>query len=138
MGLFTRDKKTEIDPNAIVFGTDSISPKTVKVRKITIGQWRGLFSTIETLPQMVLAVLTAKPEERAAYVMAALDHALDEIVEVVAVLTGIEAEWIADNTAPDELMAYFVKAAQVNNFGALLKNAQSVLSLASNPEQGAD
>ncbi|MNY69873.1 hypothetical protein D3C86_2078800 [compost metagenome] len=55
-------------------------------------------------------------------------------------MTGIDAEWIADNTSADELMAYFVKVAQVNNFDALLKNAQSVLNLpstAESPDQGA-
>ena len=145
MTIFKRETKAApqalvIDTNAVVFGEDSAEPKTVKARKITIVQWKRLRAAVDMLPELLIGVITAAPGSRAAYVLAALDHALDEIVEVVAVLTGIEAEWIADNTSADELMAYFVKVAQVNNFDALLKNAQSVLTLASKteaPDQGA-
>lgn len=137
MGLFNRAQKSDIDPNTVVFGEGSPDQKTVKVRKIVVAQWRELFATVQTLPQLIVGAFYAEPGSRVAYVLAALDHALDEIVEIVAVLTGIDAEWIADNTSPDELLAFFIKVAQVNDFGGMLKNAQSVLKLASNPGQGA-
>ncbi|WP_151737244.1 hypothetical protein [Paenibacillus tengchongensis] len=130
MAFLKRTNPAATDPNTVIFGADGPDPKTVKVRKIVITQWRDLFAAVQTLPQLIVNAFYTEPGSRIAYVLAALDHALDEIVEIVAVLTGIEAEWIADNTSPDELLAYFVKVAQVNDFGGLLKNAQSVLSLA--------
>jgi hypothetical protein len=57
---------------------------------------------------------------------------------VVAVLTDLEPAWINENVSPDELMAYFVAVARVNDFGGLLKNAQSALKLTQTLDKAAD
>lgn len=110
--------------------TVKIGGKTVEVRKITIAQWRELFGVVYSLPQLIIGVLGTNPDERAAYLVVALEQSLEEISHIVSVLTGIDSEWIENNASLDELVAYFAAAAKVNNFSDLLKNVQSVLSLA--------
>lgn len=127
MQLFKRSDKADIpavDPSAVTLGGQA-----VKVRKVTIGQWRELFTVVGTLPQMLVSVMTAPAESRVSYMLAVMESAVDDVVNVVAVLTGLEPSWINENVSPDELMAYFVAVARVNDFGGLLKNVQGALKL---------
>lgn len=118
--------------------TVKIGGKTVKVRKITIAEWRELFSVIDTLPQVILSVATAAPSERLPYLIVAIEKSITDVVNVVSVLTGFDAEWIEKNASVDELVEYFIATARVNNFGDLLKNARSALNpTAMSEEQGA-
>lgn len=136
MQLFKRSDKADIpalDPSAIVLGGQA-----VKVRKVTIGQWRELFTVVGTLPQMLVSVMTAPAESRISYMLAVMESAIDDVVNVVAVLTGLEPAWINENVSPDELMAYFVAVARVNDFGGLLKNVQGALKLTQTLNQAAE
>lgn len=110
--------------------TVKIGGKTVEVCKITIAQWRELFGVVYSLPQLIIGVIGTKPDERAAYLVVALEQSLEEISHIVSVLTGIDSEWIENNASLDELVAYFTAVAKINNFSDLLKNVQSVLALA--------
>jgi len=133
MPIFKRSDKAEtavpeeivIDPNVVQLGD-----RTVKVRKIPIDGWIQLTGVINSLPELVMGVISAPEGSRTAYLFAILEHALEDIVQVVSVLTEFEPEWIKANVAPDELMAYFTAVARVNNFGGLLKNVQGALQLA--------
>lgn len=118
--------------------TVKIGGKSVKVRKITIAQWRELFTVIESLPQLLITVTTAAPSDRLPMLVVAIEKSLGDIVNVVSVLTEIDAEWIENNAGVDELITFFVETARVNNFGALLKNVQGALSLAKPAETVAD
>ncbi|WP_314587923.1 hypothetical protein [Paenibacillus terrigena] len=110
--------------------TVKIGGKPVKVGKITVAQWRELFTVIETLPQLLITVLTAPPAERLPYFIVAIEKSLTDVVNVISILTGKDAEWIEENAGIDELVAFFVETARVNNFGDLLKNVRGALSLA--------
>ncbi|WP_068616599.1 hypothetical protein [Paenibacillus tuaregi] len=110
--------------------TVKIGGKSVKVSKITIAQWRELLSVIHALPQLLITVMTAAPEDRLPYFLVAIEKSLTDVVNVVSVLTELDAEWIENNAGVDELVAYFVAVAKANNFGELLKNGQSALNLA--------
>ncbi|WP_449600299.1 hypothetical protein [Paenibacillus sp. Marseille-Q9583] len=133
MPIFKRSDKAEvpapeeivIDPNVIQLGD-----RAVRVRKVTIDGWIQLTGVINTLPELVMGVMSAPAGSRTAYLFAILEHALEDIVQVVSILTEFEPEWIKANVAPDELMAYFTAVARVNNFGGLLKNVQGALQLA--------
>lgn len=141
MQLFKRsDKAAEatpqipvIDPSVVLLGGQA-----VKVSKVTIGQWRQLYSVVGTLPQMLISVVTAPADSRVSYLLAVLESAIDDVVNVVAVLTGLEPAWIDENVSPDELMAYFVAVARVNDFGGLLKNVQGALKLTETLDKAAD
>ncbi|WP_162174494.1 hypothetical protein [Paenibacillus sp. FSL R7-269] len=136
MQLFKRSDKSDIpavDPSAIILGGQA-----VKVRKVTIGQWRELYSVVGNLPQMLISVVTAPTDSRIPYLLAVVESAIDDVVNVVAVLTGLEPAWINENVSPDELMAYFVAVARVNDFGGLLKNVQGALKLTQTLDNAAD
>ncbi|WP_342480402.1 hypothetical protein NST07_25655 [Paenibacillus sp. FSL L8-0340] len=140
MPIFKRSDKAEstapdivIDPNVIQLGD-----RMVKVRKVAVGQWRELFAAVNMLPELIMGVMSAPAENRAAYLFAVIDHALNDIVQVVSVLTRFEPEWIEENVAPDELMAYFTAVARVNDFGGLLKNVQGALKLTQTLDKAAD
>lgn len=107
-----------------------IGNKPVEIKKITIAQWKQLFGTIETLPALIVDVLTASEEDRTAYFIVALERSFDEITSIVSLLTEIDAEYIEKNASLDEVVEYFVKMAEVNDFNKLAKNVKSVLALA--------
>ncbi|WP_178023018.1 hypothetical protein [uncultured Paenibacillus sp.] len=128
---FMRSNKPEpINKNTVTFGAGGDDPRTVKVRKIVVGQWLELFGAVQSLPQLIIGALGARPEERAAYVVVAIEQSLEEVVRVVSILTGLDTEYLIKNAAADEVFEFFMETAKVNNFGDLLKNVQSVLSLA--------
>lgn len=105
----------------------TIGGKRVPVRKITIAQWRELFSTINVLPQLLISVLSAPQSERAGYFVVAVRESLEDVTRITALLTGLEQEWIEQNGALDELAAFLLETAKVNNFAELLKNVRGVL-----------
>ncbi|GAA0840463.1 hypothetical protein GCM10008915_35990 [Bifidobacterium pullorum subsp. gallinarum] len=118
--------------------TVKIGGKAVKVRKITIAQWRELFTVIESLPQLLITVATAAPADRLPFLIVAVEKSLSDIVNVVSVLTELDAEWIENNAGVDELIAFFVETARVNNFGELLKNVRGALNHAKPTEEVAE
>lgn len=121
--LFSRSNKFK----TVTFGEDE--KKTVKIRKITVGQWKELFEVVHSLPQLIISIYLAKPDERLGYLMVTMGEALGDITRIVSTLTGIDEKWIVDNASADQLLSFLVETAELNNFGELLKNAQSVLSL---------
>jgi hypothetical protein len=118
--------------------TVKIGGKPVKVRKITVAQWRELFTVIETLPQLLITVTTAAPADRLPMLIVAIEKSLSDVVNVVSVLTEIDAEWIENNAGVDELITFFVETARVNNFGELLKNVRGALNLTKPAEKVAE
>lgn len=110
-------------------GTVMLGDKRVAVRKITVGQWQDLFGVIHALPQLLISVMTAPASERAGYLVIALKESLEDVLNVVALLTDTDAEWLRQNASLDELVAFFTETAKMNNFGELLKNVQGVLKL---------
>lgn len=118
--------------------TVKIGGKSVKVRKITIAQWRELFTVIESLPQLLITVATAAPADRLPFLIVAVEKSLSDVVNVVSVLTELDAEWIENNAGVDELIAFFVETARVNNFGELLKNVRGALNHAKPTEEVAE
>lgn len=107
--------------------TLKIGDKTVIPRKIAIAKWRELFDSIQAIPQLLVTIITAAPQDRAGYFVVALRESFDDIVRVTSLLTGIDEEYIEENAAIDELVAYYKATADTNNFGELLKNGRSVL-----------
>lgn len=118
-----------LNPSGITFGAGRGNPKVVPVRKITIAQWQELFGVIQLLPQLLISIMSAPLSERTGYFVVALQESLEDILRIVALLTGLEEEWLRENAALDELVEFFTETAKINNFGELLKNVQGVLKL---------
>lgn len=108
-------------------GEVTLGDQRVKIPKLTPAKWRDLFGAIERLPNLVLSVLTAPADDRHAYILVAVDESLDEVCEVVAILTGIDKATIYDTAGLDEIVEFIAKTAQRNRLGDMAKNAQSLL-----------
>lgn len=108
-----------------------IGGKNVPVSKITITKWRELFESVETLPQLLISVVAAPEDQRSAYLVLVLEKALNDVIRVTAVLTGLDEKFIEENAALDELVLFFVETLRVNNFGDLLKSVQTLLTVGS-------
>lgn len=109
--------------------TVKIGGKSVKVKKIVVEQWRDLFGAVHAIPHLILGLIERPLEERATFMLFALEQALDDVLDVVHTLTGFDKEWLEKNASLDELVAYFIAVAKMNNFAESLKNVQGVLSL---------
>ena len=113
---------TALNENEMMLGE-----QRVKIEKLTIAKWRQLFETVDKLPGLVVQVLSAPKEDFYAYVLTALNIALDEIAEIVAVLTGLEAEYITENVGVDELFEYIARTVKRNRLDDMAKNVKSLL-----------
>lgn len=104
-----------------------LGEKKVKIEKITPRKWKELFGVIDTLPNLIIQVITAPREDFVAYLLSAIEFGLDEVIEVVSVLTGIERDYLHDKVGVDELIEYFARMAEYNNLERVLKNVKSLL-----------
>ncbi|WP_258535683.1 hypothetical protein [Bacillus sp. 03113] len=108
--------------NAVFLGK-----KQVDIPKLTPNLWRKLFGTLDKLPGLIVQVLLAPKEDFYSYVLSACDIALDEVVAIVSVLSGIDRDYIAENAGLDEIVQYLVKTAKNNNLNNVVKNVKSLL-----------
>ncbi|WP_427036647.1 hypothetical protein [Cytobacillus pseudoceanisediminis] len=115
-------KITALNENEMYLGD-----KRVRIEKLTIVKWRQLFETVDKLPGLIVQVLTAPQENFYAYVLTAFNLALDEVAHVVAVLSGIDYEYILENVGIDEQIEYLAKTVKRNRLDSVAKNVQSLL-----------
>lgn len=118
--LFT--KITALSENEMYLGD-----KRVKIEKLTIAKWRQLFETVDKLPGLVIQILTAPQDDFYAYVLSALDIAFDEVAQVVAILTGLDVEYIVEHVGVDELFEYLARTVKRNRLDSVVKNVKSLL-----------
>jgi len=101
--------------------------KRVEVKKLTPNMWRKLFSTVDKLPGLIVQVLLAPKQEFYSYVISASELAMDEIVEIVSVLSGIEKSYLDEHAGTDEIIDYLVRTVKKNNLRDVIKNVKSLL-----------
>ncbi|WP_308637721.1 hypothetical protein [Paenibacillus silvisoli] len=96
--------------------------KRVEIPKLTVQKWKALFGKVETLPQLVLDVLSSRQtSDFNAKLILGIEMALDEIVELVAVLTELEPSWIEEKVDHNELIVFVAKTIQRNNLNEAAK-----------------
>ena len=99
----------------------------VKIEKLTIVKWRELFAVVDKLPGLLVQVLTAPQVDFYSYVITALDLSLDEIANIVAVLSGLELDYIKKNVGLDEMFEYLARTVKKNRLDSVVKNVKSLL-----------
>ncbi|AMK74744.1 hypothetical protein J9345_04535 [Bacillus subtilis subsp. subtilis] len=105
----------------------SLGEKTVEIPKLTPAKWKQLFGTVDKIPGLVLQVLTAEKSDFYAYLMSAIDIGLDELVDLVAALSDVEADYLKDEVGTDEIVEYLVRTIKKNRLDTQLKNLKSLL-----------
>jgi ethanolamine utilization protein EutA (predicted chaperonin) len=125
MAMFNQLKKSFLSENEMYLGK-----KKVQIRKITPTKWKELFSMLDKLPGLVLQVFAAPKEDFYQTLIIALDVALDEVLDVVSTLSGVDKDYLADDqneVGMDEIISYLSKMAKHNNLREMAKNVKSLL-----------
>jgi hypothetical protein len=118
--LFT--KITALNENEMYLGD-----KRVRIEKLTIVKWRQLFEAVDKLPGLIVQVLTAPKENFYAYVLTAFNIALEEVAQIVAILSGVDYEYIVENVGIDEQIEYLARTVKRNRLDSVAKNVKSLL-----------
>lgn len=101
----------------------------IEVPKLTIEKWKLLITQIETLPSLIVNVLSAKDQtDFAVTVTAAAELAIDEVVRIVSVLTGKDPEWIEANVDLKEMIGFISATAKKNDLVEAAKKCRAALS----------
>lgn len=121
--MFNNFKKALMNENEVYLGV-----KKVQIRKVTPLLWKELFGLLDKLPGLVMQVLLAPKNDYYQTVLVALDVALDEVLEVVSLLSDVEKSYLEKEVGIDEIVLYLTKMVKHNNFGEMAKNVKSLLS----------
>ncbi|WP_370221992.1 hypothetical protein [Cytobacillus sp.] len=101
--------------------------KKVEIPKLTPDRWKKLFEKVDMLPGLIVQVLLAPKKEFYTVVVSACQLALDEITEIVAILSEVEVEYIKKNVALHEIIEFLTKTVQRNKLDEMAKNLKSLL-----------
>ncbi|MCU6709357.1 hypothetical protein M6D81_11625 [Paenibacillus sp. J5C_2022] len=105
-----------------------LGEKSVKVPKLTPEKYKALFERIETLPQIIVSVLSAKQsDDFVATAIVGANMALDEAVNIVAVLADVEPEYVEKHADLNEISEFIRATIEKNDLQRALKNFRAVL-----------
>lgn len=101
--------------------------KKAEVKKLTPALWKRVFSSLDTIPGLVLSLMQAPKEDLAAYLIQAFDMSLDEMLEIISSLSGIEKDYLHDEAGLDDLIEYLYLTVKKNRIDQTTKNLKSLL-----------
>ncbi|MDP5274354.1 hypothetical protein [Chengkuizengella axinellae] len=108
--------------------TVKLGNKNVEIPKLTIAKWKLLFDNIQALPQIILNILAVKDtKDFSSTLIVGTGMAIDEIVGMVAVITGLDVEYIEENADINELSTFIYKTIKKNDLQESVKNFRAVL-----------
>ncbi|ATP95388.1 hypothetical protein CSE15_16200 [Bacillus altitudinis] len=106
----------------------TLGDKTVQVPKLTPVKWKALFEVVDRLPHLFITVLsTSGQEDFASTLVAAAKLAMDEVAKIVAVLSGIDEDYILENVGTDEIIDFLIAVVEKNRLQSVAKNLKSLL-----------
>ncbi|WP_249931493.1 hypothetical protein [Rossellomorea marisflavi] len=106
-----------------------LGDKRVKINKLTPNRWRDLFATVDRLPGMIVQVISAPQEDFYTSVLTGLGYAADEIIEIVAVLSDLDVDYINAEVGVDEIFEYLSRTVKKNRLDSVAKNVKSLLPI---------
>lgn len=104
-----------------------LGDKKVEIKKLTPVLWKKLFETVDRLPGLIVQVMLAPKNEFYSYVISAAEIAMDEVIQVVSVLSDLDVDYISEKAGLDEIINYLVKTIKKNNLQDVVKNFKSLL-----------
>ncbi|MBQ4817678.1 hypothetical protein IHP72_15595 [Bacillus pumilus] len=106
----------------------TLGDKTVQIPKLTPVKWKALFEVVDRLPHLFITVLsTSGQEDFASTLVAAAKLAMDEVAKIVAVLSGLDEDYILENVGTDEIIDFLVAVVEKNRLQSVAKNLKSLL-----------
>lgn len=109
-------------PDSVLLGN-----KRAKVRKVTPEVFLELMKTIETLPGLILRVAVTPKENMMETAIIAGEIAMDDLLAITSVLSGIEQDYLRKEAGLSELVDYLTKTYKKNDFFTMIKNVKSLL-----------
>ncbi|MGM0966935.1 MAG: hypothetical protein ACQEWR_00025 [Bacillota bacterium] len=106
----------------------TLGDKTVQVPKLTPGKWKELFEVVDRLPHLFITVLsTSGQDDFASTLVAAAKLAMDEVAKIVAVLSGLDEDYVLENVGTDEIIDFLIAVVEKNRLQSVAKNLKSLL-----------
>lgn len=106
----------------------TLGDKTVQIPKLTPVKWKALFEVVDRLPHLFITVLsTSGQEDFASTLVAAAKLAMDEVAKIVAVLSGLDEDYILENVGTDEIVEFLIAVVEKNRLQSVAKNLKSLL-----------
>lgn len=124
-------KRSKEEQEFVYFGE-----QRVEIPKLTVGKWKLLTENLESLPQILINVLSAKGTDNfTASLVIGVSMAIEEVVTLVALLTGLEEEFIYNNADHNDLIAFITKTVKKNNLTEAAKKFPAMLAKANKPAE---
>jgi hypothetical protein len=92
----------------------TLGGETVEVRTLAMGKYFDTIKRLQKLPAAIALVANAEAHAFLPSLLAAADETGDEMFDIVEVMTGKERQWLLENAAPHELIAYIEAWVEVN------------------------
>ncbi|MFW0909613.1 MULTISPECIES: hypothetical protein [Bacillus] len=106
----------------------TLGDKTVRVPKLTPVKWKELFEVVDRLPHLFITVLsTSGQDDFASTLVAAAKLAMDEVAKIVAVLSGLDEDYVLENVGTDEIIDFLIAVVEKNRLQSVAKNLKSLL-----------
>lgn len=106
----------------------TIGDQTVAIPKLTVEKWKALFGVIESLPQIIVSVLSSRnTSDFTATAVLGVTMAFDEAVKIVAILADLEPEYVAKEATLNDLFEFIRLTAEKNDLQRTVKNFNAVL-----------
>ncbi|WP_217587005.1 hypothetical protein [Lentibacillus saliphilus] len=104
-----------------------LGKKRAEIRKLSPSDFKHLMGSIEYLPSLVYQVVSArKNNDLYVIFLQAADMAMDEIVNLVSVITDIDEDYIYKNVGLDELYEFLKRMTEFNNFNSIVQNVKNL------------
>ena len=107
-----------------------LGDKSVKIPKLTPEKFQQLFEAIETLPQIIVRVLSGRhSDDFVATAIIGANMAKDEAVRIVAALSELDSEYINKKASFLQISEFLRLTLEKNDLQRALKNFRAVLGL---------
>ncbi|QNK54566.1 hypothetical protein [Paenibacillus sp. PAMC21692] len=105
-----------------------LAGKSVKIPKLTPSKFKELLERVETLPAIIQTVFADRDVDSAiATLITGLYRGMDEIADILAVLSGLERDEIAAEADAVEISEFIRATLEKNDLQRALKNFRAVL-----------
>lgn len=118
--MFKRKKDTDF----VYFGEQK-----VEIPNLTVGKWKLVMENLESLPQLLVNVLAAKgTDDFTARLVVGTSIALEEVVTLVAVVTGLDEQFIDDHADLNSLVDFITKTVKQNDLNEAAKKFRAMFA----------
>lgn len=104
-----------------------LGDKKIVVKKLTPALWKKVFGALDKLPGVAIQVFNAPKEDMAAYLLQAFDVVQEELIEIISLVSDIDADYLHNNAGMDELIEYVFLTIKKNRLDQTAKNLKGLL-----------